>query len=75
MGNWTQPQCERCWVQQNSTWEQDPELGPDAETLVSIRTPVVSLRREINRCAWCGEPTIIGIFVRVNPEEVPFPSD
>lgn len=66
--SWNQPQCERCWVVEHSTWEGDQ--------LLDVRLPV---RMELGsgppeRCAWCGLPTWVGIWVRADPSTVPYPS-
>lgn len=58
--NWTQPQCQPCWDERN----------PDREP-VKIRDELAT--PEI--CAWCGETTRAGIYVRVDPRTVPFPSE
>lgn len=65
--SWTQPMCERDWIKQQSKW--------DGDVLLSIRIPVIVLDRGIEQCAWCGEPTVVGIFVRVDPSTVPYPRE
>ena len=66
--SWTQPQCEACWIEQNMTH------GDDA--VFSIRRPTVLVQEHthIEFCAWCGKPTIMGIYVRADPKTVPYPS-
>ncbi len=62
--NWTQPRCERCWF-------DDPENE-------NIRIPVRVITDdpyEWRICAWCGKPTVAGIFVRVDPRTVPYPEE
>jgi hypothetical protein len=71
MSNWTQPQCEACWIKANTT-----EVVVDGLDAISIRQPVRLNHTEnpsIHQCAFCGELTIMGIFVRVDPTTVPFP--
>lgn len=66
--SWTQPICERCWIEWNSEWDDD-------DNLVGIRRPVRinAEATEVERCAWCGRPTIVGIYKRVDPISVPYP--
>lgn len=73
--SWTQPICERCWINSEGTWEPHPEGGPGAERLVDIRRPVTLTADviEVERCAWCGHPTIFGAYKRANPQDVPYP--
>lgn len=71
MSDWTHAQCEACWINENSTWVPTP-TGPDDERLDSIRQPVRVVAPEgealpVERCCWCGQPTIVGIFVRRDP--------
>lgn len=62
---WTQPICEKCWVEQEAKWE--------GERLVEIRTPHKVIGPDMEQCAWCGQPTIVGIYKRADPETVPYP--
>jgi len=62
MASWTSPICERCWIDQNSSAD-------------GIRRPTRMVDPEVERCAFCGNLTIMGIFVRVNPATVPFPPE
>ena len=63
--SWTQPQCERCWINLNTA------IDPTFE--VTIRQPVMVKDREIETCAFCGEFTIVGIYVRADPSTIPYP--
>ena len=67
--SWNQPMCERDWIAQRGVWEGD--------RLVSLEKPVGLTREyiEVEQCAWCGEPTIFGVFVRANPANVRFPAE
>lgn len=69
--SWTQPICERDWVAQRATWEQLPD---GSEKLVSVPVPVRVIDANVERCSWCGEATIMGVFVRADPASVPFPA-
>lgn len=61
--SWTQPICERCWIEQETDG-------------LSVRVPVryVGQDLSIERCSWCGAPTIVGIFKRADPTTVPYPA-
>jgi len=37
------------------------------------REPTVVLDEEWMKCCLCGQHTLDGIYIRVNPDEVPFP--
>ena len=38
------------------------------------RTPITVSVPEPERCAWCGEVTVSGIYVRANPNHVLYPA-
>lgn len=72
--SWNQPCCERCWIERHGEWEFSPgAIGPWS-ALVAVRQPTVVRNPGLNRCAFCGAMTIMGIFVRFNPVEVRFPA-
>ena len=56
--SWRQAICERCWLRRHP-----------------CRTPVTVPSRPVvlEICSYCGSDTIVGIYVRDNPELVPFP--
>jgi hypothetical protein len=60
VSNWTQASCVDCWDRNNP----DRRSDPDAEYTNGA----------IEVCAWCGGKTISGIYVRVDPKTVPFPT-
>lgn len=67
--SWNQPTCERCWIDQNKRH--------DGDGVFSIRQPVRFVDPDnprIEFCAWCGLPTIVGIFQRADPATVRFPA-
>ena len=64
--SWTQPICERDWIAQHASWA-------DGE-VVSIDRPHRLVDPEIERCAYCGEPTIFGVYVRDDPARVKYPA-
>lgn len=59
--SWTQPQCERCWALAHGG-----EHGP-------WREPTRVRGHAAEQCAFCGFPTWVGIFVRVDPRSVSYP--
>jgi hypothetical protein len=65
--SWNNPVCEACWIDGNSTW--------DGDKLLDVRVPisVIASEREIEQCALCGSPTIVGIYVRRDPATVGWP--
>jgi hypothetical protein len=65
--SWTQAICERDWIARESYFVHN--------VLVSIRRPslVHDPESPIERCCYCGLPTIWGAFVRDDPAVVPFP--
>jgi hypothetical protein len=56
--SWRQAICERCWLRRH------PRRAP----VVVPSSPVV-----LEICSYCGDDTIVGIYVRDNPARVPFP--
>lgn len=69
--SWTQPICEADWIAGNSVY--------DGTRLDTIRVPVRVRTPEgeppvIEKCAYCGAPTIVGIYVRADPTSVPYPA-
>jgi hypothetical protein len=66
--SWNNPQCESCWIDNNSS-----TLIIDGETVTRVRYPHKVADPELETCAWCGHLTIIGIYVRANPESLPYP--
>ena len=62
--DWTQPQCEACWISHETVADGDN---------VAIRQPVTTRPTPIEVCAWCGSLTIVGIYKRVDPATVPHP--
>ncbi|HEX5016665.1 MAG TPA: hypothetical protein VFX15_03660 [Actinomycetes bacterium] len=65
--SWTHPQCEKCWMLANV-------IVDDEGVATSIRRPVRATEMTVEECAWCGDPTISGIFVREDPANVEFPA-
>jgi hypothetical protein len=58
MGRWESvPCCERCWIERNSSYD------PDTDELV-VRQPFRLTEPPLESCGFCGQPTILGIYVR-----------
>ena len=70
--NWNQPICEACWIEKHGVWIADAMTGD--EQLSAIRQPTRLTEPPIERCAYCGKPTIFGTYVRANPNTVPYPA-
>lgn len=66
--SWNQPMCERCWINKNTTVHDD-----GSET---IRRPFLMVGEHVTaeQCAWCGNQTIVGMFVREDPATLPYPT-
>lgn len=71
------PQCEVCWVEENSRWEADgvSEDGKLVARLASVAVPIELTTGEVNICCTCGEITVVGIFVEKYENEVKFNVD
>lgn len=62
------PICEADWIDQNAEW--DPE---NPQRLLSLRNPVRLTEPVVEQCAWCGGPTIFGVYVRAARKDLNFP--
>lgn len=73
--SWTQPQCERCWIEANGEFDLHTlPNGQVVDRLVSLRKPIRLVDPPVEACAWCGALTISGIYVRADPASVPYPA-
>jgi hypothetical protein len=63
---WTQPCCERCWIDRHRV---------DLDGATEVPQPVHGLPPELEACCFCGLLTIMGVYVRIDPTSVPFPRD
>lgn len=70
---WSQPCCEACWISRNAVIV-DQNGDTSGIRIASVRMPTVIRDPDIEQCAFCGSPTIVGIFVRADPKSVPFPA-
>lgn len=57
--SWTQPICEKDW---NKRFPFNP-------------AQLMSIEREVEICAYCGEHTAEGIYIRDDPANVKFPKE
>lgn len=73
--SWTNALCEACWISEEGQFEVLPEGDPHAGQMIlaGVRTPVITKGSPLEQCCECGSPTIIGIYVRRNPDLVQFP--
>jgi len=62
--SWSQPCCESCWIHRNHTVVDEG---------IEIRTPVQVTDAGIHTCGFCGNMTIMGVFVRADPATVKYP--
>lgn len=69
--SWTQPCCERCWIEQEAEWE---DTAPGLGRLVGLRMPSRLIEPVLEQCSWCGEPTIFGVYKRADPTTVTYPA-
>lgn len=61
--NWNQPCCDACWIAYTLQHEM-PGREP-----VRLRQPMHE------QCCFCGEGTLSGIYVRVDPRTVAYPQE
>lgn len=71
--SWNQPCCEVCWFEIRGVWMMSILGGRHEEHLVSVTMPIRTLEPELERCAYCGAPTIFGVYRRQDPATVPYP--
>ncbi len=72
---WNHKICEACWIQERGTWEPFgfDDDGQELSKLVSVITPVRVVDPDapptVELCCYCGSLTIMGIYVRHDPED------
>jgi hypothetical protein len=71
------PQCEACWIEENSTWEPDgvSSDGRLVSRILEIAVPVDLESGQVNVCCSCGELTVVGIYVEREKDRVKFDID
>lgn len=77
MRNKTYPQCEVCYIKENSRWEAD-SVGPDGSLiskLIAVAVPLKLAPGSINVCCDCGEITVAGIYVEKDEDSVQYDSE
>jgi hypothetical protein len=65
--SWTQPTCERCWINKHGNVHDD-----GSET---IDRPVMVREADVEQCSYCGALTIVGIYTRADPTTVAYPRE
>ena len=65
------PQCELCWIRENSEWEPDgvDENGSIITRLVKVSVPLNLTPGAVCECITCGKVTVVGIYVPMEPED------
>jgi hypothetical protein len=65
------PQCELCWIQENSVWEPDSvdERGNIITRLVNVSVPLNLSPGAVCECITCGKVTVVGIYVPIESIE------
>lgn len=64
MSNWTHPKCEACWIADSATVDGSGYIE-------SIRAPTRVVDPDLELCCFCGNPTLVGIYVRADRAELP----
>jgi hypothetical protein len=80
MSPWNHAICEACWIRREGVWEAAPEFGDGAEKLTGVRLPhrlrigtgdhaafIGYPDVGIEQCCFCGQPSISGIVIRLDP--------
>ena len=65
------PQCERCWMEKRG----EVSINEEGNVRFQVATPVRLTQPELEVCAWCGEPTIFGVYVRARRDELTHPPE
>lgn len=73
----TYPQCERCWIKENSRWEPDgvSETGELISKLIAVAVPEYLQLGNVNVCCTCGDVTVVGIYAEKEEEDVQYDVD
>lgn len=69
MAEWTHRSCEHCYI-----GKQVEQSDPN-DQWVEIKIPVLLSQQHVAEegpgyCCFCGQPTVIGLFVRHDPERL-----
>jgi hypothetical protein len=62
------PQCELCWIRENSEWEPDgvDENGNISTRLITVSVPLNLTPGAVCECITCGRVTIAGIYITLD---------
>ena len=62
------PQCELCWIRENSEWEPDgvDENGSIVTRLINVSVPLNLTPGAVCECITCGRVTVVGIYVAID---------
>jgi hypothetical protein len=71
--NWSHPICERCWIEAEGEWELVRTDDGGHQQLARLRFPIHIKEPLIERCGWCGQPTIFGVYRMADPRAIAFP--
>ncbi len=74
MSSRNMPQCEVCFIEENSKWEPE-SVGDDGSLvskLVAIAVPDDLETGLVNICATCGDITIVGIYSEIDEDDIKF---
>lgn len=70
-----QPMCEACWIESQGVTaaqfgvDHGEDGWPAGLFLPMVRRPVlIDPGQHLYQCAWCGKPTFVGCWVRVERE-------
>lgn len=70
--NFTQPLCDPCWLSIKGTWDETD----DGEVVCTdYPIPLRVVGDALEQCCNCGRPTISGIYLRIDPDTVNFPTN
>lgn len=74
--SFTQPLCTNCWLAENTVVDPEPEAGGSLmfKAPVVLKYDAVEWPDRLAKCCKCGRATTSGIFIRVDPHDVPHPT-
>ena len=71
--SWKVPCCETCWFEIRGEWTTERIGGRQVERLVNVPMPTRASEPVLEKCGYCGGPTIFGVYRRQDPSTVPYP--
>ena len=70
--SFTQPLCDSCWLSIKGTWDE----ADDGEVVcTAYPLPLRVVGDPLEQCCICGRHTISGIYTRIDPDTVQYPTD